>query len=61
MDFAVFDRFGNKVFETRNQNDPWDGTYHGKPMNMGTYVWYLTGLLNDGTEINRNGNVTILR
>ena len=61
MDFAVYDRFGNKVFETRNQNTPWDGTFNNKPMNMGTYMWYLTGVLTDGTQVNRSGNVTLIR
>ena len=61
MDFAVFDRFGNKVFESTSINNGWDGTYRGKPMNMDTYVWYLNGLLEDGTNITRNGNVTIVR
>jgi len=61
IDFAVFDRWGNKVFETQSQNTPWDGTYRGKPMEIGTYMWYLTGLLNDGTNISKSGNVTIVR
>ncbi len=61
MDFAVFDRFGNKVFETRNQGTPWDGTYHGKAMDMGTYMWYLNAVLEDGTNIVKSGNVTLLR
>jgi len=61
MDFAVFDRFGNKVFETENINSPWDGTFHGKPMEIGTYMWDLTGLLSDGTHISKSGNVTLVR
>lgn len=61
LDFAIFDRWGNKVFETRNQNTPWDGTYNGKPMNMGTYMWYLNGLYEDGTNITKSGNVTLVR
>ncbi len=61
MDFMVFDRFGNKVFESKNIDNGWDGTFHGKPMNMGTYMWSLTGLLSDGTEINKSGNVTLIR
>jgi gliding motility-associated-like protein len=61
MDFAVFDRFGNKVFETEDQNSPWDGTYHGKPMEIGTYMWYLSGLLSDGVHVSKSGNVTLVR
>ncbi len=61
LDFAVFDRLGNKVFETRDQTTPWDGTYNGKPMDMGTYMWYLNGLENDGTNVTKSGTVTIVR
>jgi len=56
MDFAVFDRWGNKVFETREQTSPWDGTYKGKNMDIGTYMWFLSGLEEDGTHISKSGN-----
>jgi len=61
MNFAVYDRFGNKVFETLDQNIPWDGTFHGKKVSIGTYMWYLTALLDDGTHISKSGNVTVVR
>jgi gliding motility-associated-like protein len=61
MDFAVFDRFGNKIFETESEEVPWDGTYKGKPMPIGTYMWYLTGVLTDGTRLSKSGNVTLVR
>jgi len=61
MDFAVYDRYGNKVFETESVDVPWDGTYHGKPSGVGTYMWYLTGVLDDGTHVSRSGNVTLIR
>lgn len=61
MDFLVFDRWGNKVFETGDINNGWDGTYNGKPANMGTYIWYLTATTIDGASIEKNGNVTLVR
>ena len=61
MDFAVYDRYGNKVFETESVDVPWDGTYHGKQSGVGTYMWYLTGVLDDGTHVSRSGNVTLIR
>lgn len=61
MDFLVFDRWGNKVFESQNLNNGWDGTYNGQPMNMATYVWYLKATLNDGISIEKKGNVTLVR
>ncbi len=61
MDFNVFDRWGNKLFESKSLDDGWDGTYNGVKMPMGTYIWNLTGLLEDGTNISKTGNVTIVR
>jgi len=61
MDFIVFDRFGNKVFETTVQDKGWDGTFKGKPMEVGTYMWELSALLSDGTHIAKSGNVTLVR
>jgi gliding motility-associated-like protein len=61
MDFLVFDRWGNKVFESQNQDKGWDGTYKGQPMNMGTYVWYLKATLRDGTNMEKKGNITLVR
>lgn len=61
MDFIVFDRWGNKLFESQTPKIGWDGDYNGIPMNMGTYVWHLKANMNDGTTIEKNGNVTLLR
>lgn len=37
----VFDRWGEKLFETDNPATGWDGTYRGKPLNPGVYVYYV--------------------
>jgi gliding motility-associated-like protein len=61
MDFMVFDRLGNKVFETNNQAMPWDGTYKGEPMNTGIYVYYLKATMIDGTIVEKKGSVALVR
>ncbi len=61
LDFNVFDRWGNKVFESFDISHGWDGSYHGLPMNVSTYVWYLKATLNDGTTVDKKGNVTLVR
>ena len=61
MDFNIYDRWGNKVFESENQSIGWDGTYLGLPMNTGTYVWYLKAALNDGTVVDKKGSVALVR
>ena len=37
----IFDRWGNLLFQTADAEGCWDGTFRGKPMDPGVYVWYL--------------------
>jgi gliding motility-associated-like protein len=39
--FAVYDRWGGRVFYTTNSSAGWDGTLGGQPQPMGTYVWMI--------------------
>lgn len=57
--FQVFDRWGEKVHEG---SYPWDGTYKGKPVPMGVYVYiFKLGLFGDDQSIFRKGSVTLIR
>ncbi|HXB13024.1 MAG TPA: gliding motility-associated C-terminal domain-containing protein, partial [Bacteroidia bacterium] len=55
------DRWGNKVFESTDPNVGWDGKYDGKPMNTGTYVYYVNVLTTDNKNFTKKGNVTLVR
>jgi gliding motility-associated-like protein len=61
MIFAIYDRWGEKVFESNDQNKCWDGTYQGNPLNPAVYVYYLEAILYDGTEIRKKGNISLIR
>lgn len=61
MIFMVFDRWGNRVFESKSQDIGWDGHHNGRPMDAGTYVWRLNATMRDGTKIFKKGNVTLIR
>jgi gliding motility-associated-like protein len=56
----VYNRWGEKVFETVNAFECWDGKYKGAPSDPGNYVFYLTAETNCG-KVNRKGNVLIIR
>lgn len=59
--WAVYNRWGQKVFETNRLGDTWDGTFKGEPQPAETYGFYLRAICPGGTEMVRKGNVTLLR
>lgn len=38
---VIFNRWGEKIFQTQDINTGWDGTYRGTPSPLGIYVWEL--------------------
>jgi gliding motility-associated-like protein len=61
---VVFDRWGNKVYETTSAtgNIAWDGkNFKGKECSAGVYLYIITGKGNDGKEYKNKGNVTLIR
>ncbi len=59
--FAVFNRWGNKVFETTDIDQGWDGTHKGVPQPVGVYIYTVEGTTVEGKPVVKNGNVTLLR
>lgn len=59
--FAIYDRWGEKVFETTDINKCWDGTYKGKEMNTAVFVYYMKATLFTGEEVNKKGNISLIR
>jgi gliding motility-associated-like protein len=41
LQFKVFNRLGQQVFETKDWTRKWDGTVNGKPQSSGVFVWML--------------------
>jgi gliding motility-associated-like protein len=54
----VFNRYGQPVFHSENYNKPWDGTFNGSPLPMGTY-YYIIDPKNNKKKI--AGSVTIFK
>lgn len=58
----VFNRWGEKIFDTDNQNNGWDGTYKGEPQPAGVYIYVVKySPLYNAENRNINGSVTLLR
>ena len=62
LNFEVFNRWGNKVFEGREYNQKWDGTYKGEPQPAGLYIWILSYSNKDTHQsFHKKGTVMLIR
>ncbi|MBK8608837.1 MAG: gliding motility-associated C-terminal domain-containing protein [Chitinophagaceae bacterium] len=59
--FRVFNRFGQRMFETSEWMKGWDGTVKDKPAEAGTYVWMIKGIDKNGSNIEMKGTVILIR
>jgi gliding motility-associated-like protein len=59
--YRIFNRAGQKVFETTNPAEGWDGTVNGVPQSLDTYVWMVEAVSKYGAPIRETGLVTLLR
>lgn len=59
--FMVFNQWGEKIFESRDQAVAWDGTYKGRPQPSGVYMYVARFVLRDGTEVDRKGAINLIR
>lgn len=59
--FYVFNRWGELMFSTTDQNEGWDGTYKGKKVKEDSYVWRVEGITKqDDADFEKFGHVNIL-
>ena len=61
LHFAIYDRWGEKMFETDDQHQGWDGTYRGKPCEQGVYVYYVEVICRGNIKNLLKGNVMLVR
>ncbi len=64
--FQVFDRWGELLYEAvdfqvNDLNVGWDGTFKGKDMPAGVYIWYAEVDFIDGFSENYKGHTTLIR
>lgn len=62
LSFSVFNRWGQQVFDTKNQADGWDGSFLDVPQPIGVYTWTAQyKILKTGKRKSVSGNVTLVR
>lgn len=59
--FAIFERWGEKVFETNDMNIGWDGKVNGKDADPAVFDYYLKVVCAEEEEFFQKGNITLIR
>jgi gliding motility-associated-like protein len=61
MYLAIYNRWGQKVFETDDLSVGWDGTFKGEALPPDVYGFYLKVLCINGDEFFKKGNIALLK
>ncbi len=61
ISLKIFNRWGEKVFETTNSLAGWDGTYKGVLQSSGVYIYESIITYLDNTQETKNGSITLIR
>ncbi|MCF8269878.1 MAG: gliding motility-associated C-terminal domain-containing protein [Crocinitomicaceae bacterium] len=61
FNLVVYDRWGEKVFESISIQNAWDGFYKGRPAQEGNYVYDLNIQLYDDSILHKSGSLTLVR
>ncbi len=58
--FKVFNRYGQTIYEGRDINSGWDGSFNNEPQDMNTYFYYISYVC-DGETIEQSGEFVLVR
>ncbi|MGB1315745.1 MAG: choice-of-anchor L domain-containing protein [Chitinophagales bacterium] len=58
---SIYNRIGEKVFESNIQGNGWDGTFKGEMQSTGVYTFFFKATYLDDKEIDLKGSITLLR
>lgn len=61
MDWKIYNRWGQVVFESNNPFIGWDGTFNGATQPIGVYAYTLEAIFFDGTKTRKKGDITLIR
>ncbi|MEO8112009.1 MAG: PKD domain-containing protein [Ginsengibacter sp.] len=61
MKWSIYNRWGQKVFETSSSKSSWDGKFNGKLQPVDVYTYTLDVTFSDGKKYRKTGDITLLR
>ncbi len=59
--FRVYNRNGMLLYSTTRIGSGWDGSFKGKPQDVGGYVWMVQGTDYTGKLVTKKGTVVLIR
>ena len=57
----VYGKWGQLIFSSNDVTQKWDGTFKGKSMPNGAYIWILTYVNRSGRKFDEQGTVMLIR
>jgi len=62
LQFSVFNKYGQQLFETKDWTHKWDGTFNGTEQSSGVYVWMLEYTnIETGKKVFQKGTTVLIR
>ena len=61
LSISIYDRWGEKVFESDDQKKGWDGSYKGEKVTPGVFVYYIKAVCYNNKQFIKKGNITLIR
>ncbi len=61
LEFHIYNRWGQEVFQTNDRSQGWDGTFMGQACNAGVFAYRVSGIMPDGMRVEKKGNITLVR
>lgn len=61
LDFKIYNRWGQLVFQSANKRQGWDGYYKGELQPVDVYGYTLNAEFSDGKKLRKTGDITLLR
>jgi gliding motility-associated-like protein len=61
FDFKIYDRWGEKIFESKTQTIGWDGTYKNTKLDPAVFTYFFKAEFENSESIKLTGNITLIK
>ncbi|MDF1697728.1 MAG: gliding motility-associated C-terminal domain-containing protein [Saprospiraceae bacterium] len=60
LECSIFDRWGNKVYYSNDNNPIWNGQYQQNPVHAGVYIYVITYIDDSLIKKHKSGDITVI-